>query len=98
ETIGGPIMLFQVAGEVARSGLSDFLRLFGLISINLGLVNLLPVPILDGFHIVVFGIEAISRRPVSLRFREVANYVGLAMLLALMVLAFKNDIVRTFAN
>lgn len=98
ETIGGPIMLFQVAGEVARNGFSEFLRLFGLISINLGLVNLLPVPILDGFHIVVSGIEGISRRPVSLRFREVANYVGLAMLLALMVLAFKNDIVRTFAN
>lgn len=98
ETIGGPIMLFQVAGEVAKSGISDFLRLFGLISINLGLVNLLPVPILDGFHIVVSGLEVVSRRPVSARFREVANYIGLALLLALMVLAFKNDIVRTFAN
>lgn len=98
ESIGGPIMIFQLAGSAAEHGLLEFLKLFAIISINLGLVNLLPVPILDGFHIVVSGIEGISRRPVSLRFREVANYVGLAMLLSLMVLAFKNDIVRTFAQ
>lgn len=98
ESIGGPIMLFQLAGQSAERGLADFLRLFAFISINLGLINLLPVPILDGFHIVVSGIEGISRRPVPMRFREVANYIGLAMLLALMVLAFKNDIVRTLAQ
>ena len=56
--------------------------------------NLLPIPILDGGHILFFTVEALSRRPVSLRFREIASYVGLFMILFLMVLAFKNDIER----
>jgi regulator of sigma E protease len=94
-SIGGPIEMFRLAKVSAGLGIDKFLELFALISINLGLMNLLPVPILDGFHIVVSGIETISRRPVSPKFREAANYVGLAMLLALMVLAMKNDILRS---
>lgn len=93
-SIGSPIMVFQLAGDAARTGLATFLSFFALISVNLGLVNLLPVPVLDGFHIVVAGIEGISRRPLPQRAREVAQYVGLAMLLLLMVLAFTNDIRR----
>jgi regulator of sigma E protease len=92
--IGGPIMLYQLSSTYSEQGLTAFLTLFVLISINLGLMNLLPVPVLDGFHIVLAAVEGISRRAVSLRVREVANYVGLAMLLALMGLAFKNDIWR----
>lgn len=95
-SIGGPIMLFQLAGAASERGLAEFLKMFAVISINLGLMNLLPVPVLDGFHILVSGIEGISRRAVPLKVREFASYVGLAMLLALMLLAFKNDIVRTF--
>jgi regulator of sigma E protease len=98
KTIGGPIMLFQLAGAASERGLATFLRMFALISINLGLVNLLPIPVLDGFHIVVAGVEGISRRALPARFREVATYVGLAMVLALMLLAVYNDVVRTLSH
>ena len=64
------------------------------ISIQLGILNLLPIPILDGGHILFYTIELIIRRPVSLRAREMAQQVGMAMLLMLMVLAFYNDITR----
>lgn len=98
ESIGGPIMMFQLTGQVGQHGLFEFLKLFVVISINLGLMNLLPIPVLDGFHILVSGVETISRRPVPARVREVANMVGLALLLCLMLLAMKNDIVRSFAQ
>ena len=65
-----------------------------LISISLGILNLLPIPILDGGHILFFALEAIKRRPLSLRAREIASYVGLLLLISLMVLAFRNDIMR----
>lgn len=94
--IGGPIMLYQLASQASEQGLAAFLKMFALISINLGLMNLLPVPVLDGFHILVSGIEGISRRAVPVRVREIASYVGIVMLLALMLLAFKNDVLRTF--
>lgn len=97
-SIGSPIMLFQLTGESVESGLSSFLQLFALISVNLGLVNLLPIPALDGFHILVSGVESVSRRPVSMRFREVANLVGILFLIMLMVLAFTNDIRRIVAS
>jgi regulator of sigma E protease len=92
-SVGGPVMLFQLAGAAAAQGFGKFLELFALISVNLGLINLLPVPVLDGFHIVLSAVEGVSRRPVSVRVREVANYVGVAMLLALMLLAFFNDLI-----
>ncbi len=96
EQIGGPILLFQLAGAASERGLAEFLQMFALISVNLGLMNLLPVPALDGFHILISGVEGLSRRTVPVRAREIASLVGIAMLLALMLLAFKNDIVRTF--
>jgi regulator of sigma E protease len=65
-----------------------------LISVNLGLINLLPIPVLDGGHIVTALIEGATRRRLSLRARELANWVGLALLLSLMVLAFANDVIR----
>ncbi len=94
DTIGGPVMLFHTAGVAARKGWDHFLSMMALISINLGILNLLPIPILDGGHIMFFTVEAIKRRPLSLRAREVASYVGLFLLVSLMVFAFKNDIVR----
>jgi regulator of sigma E protease len=63
-----------------------------LISINLGLLNLLPVPVLDGGHLMFFAIEGIMRRPVPMRVREIAHIVGMAIVLSLMALAFKNDV------
>lgn len=98
KTIGGPIMLFQLAGASAQHGLAEFLRVFVLISINLGIVNLLPIPALDGFHILVSTVEGISRRPVPVKFREYAQVAGVVLLLLLMVFAIKNDIVRTLAQ
>jgi len=87
-------MLYHTAGVAARQGWDRFLEMMALISINLAILNLLPIPILDGGHIMFFTIEAIKRRPLSLRAREVASYVGLILLVSLMAFAFKNDIVR----
>ena len=94
DTIGGPIMLAHTARVAAEKGWDHFLRMLALISINLGILNLLPIPILDGGHILFFTVEAVKRKQVSLRVREIATYVGLALLLSLMIFAFKNDIVR----
>lgn len=94
DSIGGPLMLAQTAKVAAEVGWDRFLEIMALISINLGLLNLLPVPVLDGGHLMFFTIEAIKRGPVSLRAREIASYVGLFLLLSLMIFAFKNDIVR----
>ena len=94
DQIGGPIMIFQIYGEQAEQGFNEFIRLTALLSINLGLINLLPIPILDGGHILFFLIEIIKGRPVSEKNRERAQQVGLFMLISLMVFAFYNDILR----
>lgn len=96
EAVGGPLMIADVARQAADAGWQMFLATIALISMNLGIMNLLPVPILDGFHIVSAGIEAVSRKPLSLRFREVTNMIGLAMVLLLMVFALRNDVLRKF--
>lgn len=94
KTVGGPILIFQIYGQQAERGFGDLIRLTAILSINLGLLNLLPIPILDGGHILFFMIEWIKGKPVSERNRERASQVGLFMLLSLMVFAFYNDIVR----
>ncbi len=94
KNIGGPITVVQVAGQAAQTDLSAILSVLAFISIQLGILNLLPIPILDGGHILFYLFELILRRPVSIRAREMAQQVGMAMLLMLMVLAFYNDIVR----
>jgi regulator of sigma E protease len=94
DSIGGPLMLAYTARVAAEKGWDHFLRMLALISINLGILNLLPIPILDGGHILFFTFEAVKRRQVSLRVREIATYIGLVLLISLMVFAFKNDIVR----
>ena len=92
--IGGPLMIADVARKAAESGWRDLLVTMGAISVVLGLMNLLPVPVLDGFHVLSALIEGIRRRPLSLRFREIANVVGIALLLTLMLYAFHNDAMR----
>ena len=94
DSIGGPILIFQIYGEQAQQGLNELVRLTALLSINLGLLNLLPIPVLDGGHIFFFLIEMLKGKPVSERNRERAQQIGIFMLLSLMVFAFYNDIMR----
>ena len=96
KTIGGPIMIAQMAGEQVQQGFVNFLAFIALISVNLGILNLFPVPVLDGGHLLFFFIEAVIRRPVSLKTREIAQQVGVFLLLMLMVFVFYNDIMRLF--
>jgi len=96
DSVGGPIMIAKMAGETAQMGASSFLAFMALLSINLGVLNLLPVPVLDGGHLFFFFCELVIGRPVSQKVREYAQQIGLFLLLSLMVLAFYNDIVRYF--
>jgi regulator of sigma E protease len=93
-TIGGPILIAQQAGESARMGPDRFLAFMAFISVNLAVLNLLPVPVLDGGQFVILLTEAVTRRPVPVRVRERLAMVGLVMVVLLMVLAFSNDIRR----
>ena len=92
--LGGPILIVQAAGQQAELGLDYLIRFLGLISVNLGVLNLLPIPVLDGGHLLFFGFEAVRGRPLAVRQREMAQQVGLFLLLALMVFVFYNDISR----
>jgi regulator of sigma E protease len=92
--IGGPIMIFQMARDTAKAGLNSLLVFTAVISINLAILNLFPIPVLDGGHLLFYLIEAITRRPVSIRTREISQMIGLALILALTIFAFYNDIIR----
>jgi regulator of sigma E protease len=94
DTIGGPILIFQMAGREAAQGALSFFVFMAVISINLGILNLLPIPILDGGHILFLGIEAVRRRPLSEKVIMIAQRVGLAIIVTLIVYAFYNDIMR----
>src|SRR5574341_18775 len=90
--VGGIITLIDQSAEAAAAGLGTLLFWMALVSINLGLMNLLPIPVLDGGHVVAAAVEQLTHRPISLRDREIATYVGLVLLGLLMILAFRNDI------
>jgi regulator of sigma E protease len=92
KSLSGPITIYEVAGEEGRKGADHFIWVMALISINLGLLNLLPIPVLDGGHLMFFAIEAAMRRPLPLRTREIAHLLGMAILVVLMVIVFKNDL------
>ena len=94
ETIGGPILIAQMAGRQAEEGFIHLLNFMGLISVNLAILNLLPIPILDGGHLFFFLIEAVRRKPVAMKTVVRAQQVGMVLLAALMVVVFYNDIVR----
>ncbi len=94
--IGGPILIAQVVAESAKHGLATVLQMAAFLSVNLGLINLLPIPVLDGGHILFYGVESVTRRPVSHRLQAVTTRIGLFLLLLLMALAIYNDIVRSF--
>jgi len=90
--LGGPLKIAQVAGQQASLGLVAFVSLVALLSINLGFINLLPVPMLDGGHLLFYGIEAVQRRPVSPQAQDWAFRGGLAFILALLLLTTVNDL------
>ncbi|MDD2897514.1 MAG: RIP metalloprotease RseP [Desulfuromonadaceae bacterium] len=98
DSVGGPIMIAKMAGEQASAGIGSFLAFMALLSINLGVLNLLPVPVLDGGHLLFYLMELIFRRPVPQKIREYAQQIGMVLLLGLMVLAFYNDIIRYFVS
>lgn len=98
DSVGGPIMIAKMAGEQASAGASSFLAFMALLSINLGVLNLLPVPVLDGGHLLFYFMELIFRRPVPQKVREYAQQIGMVLLLGLMVMAFYNDIIRYFVS
>ncbi|MCY7399120.1 MAG: RIP metalloprotease RseP [Sphingomonas bacterium] len=90
--LGGPLKMAQIAGQVATLGMREFFGLLALFSINLGFINLLPIPMLDGGHLLFYGAEAVRRRPVSARAQEWAFRGGLAFLLAFIVMVTVNDL------
>ncbi len=92
--LGGPILIAQLAGQQMKAGIVDFVYFIGLISINLGIINLFPIPILDGGHLALFSLEAIRRKPLEEQVMLIIQQVGLILLGCLMVLVFYNDIAR----
>jgi regulator of sigma E protease len=92
--VGGPILIAQMAGDAAKLGLDAFLTIMAFISVNLAVLNLLPIPVLDGGQFLFLLAEGVLRRPLSLRLRERLTLVGLFLIVCLMVLAFSNDIRR----
>ncbi len=96
--IGGPLTIANISGEAASQGAFSIVSLIAILSINLGVLNLLPIPILDGGHLAFFALEGILRRPLGERQRELAQQVGLVLLLCIMVFAFWNDIERLISH
>ena len=96
KNLGGPIMIAQMAGQQAQEGLGSFIFFIAILSINLGVLNLLPIPVLDGGHLLFFLLEAIIGRPIEVKYREMAQQVGIFFLILLMIYAFYNDIARFF--
>lgn len=96
KNIGGPISIGQIASESFKMGWMQFVQIMGVISINLFVLNLLPVPVLDGGHLLFYTLEAIRGAPVSMRKMEIAQQVGLVLLMSLMVFALFNDFSRLF--
>lgn len=97
-SLGGPILIGQLAGQSFQLGLGVFLSFMALISVNLAVLNLLPIPVLDGGQFLFLVAEAAIRRPLSLRLRERLTAVGLVMVVLLMIFAFSNDIMRLFGH
>lgn len=109
KTLGGPILIAQIAGTQAKEGIVSFILFMALLSINLAVLNLLPIPVLDGGHLLFYAIEALTGREVSIRWREMAQQVGFVLLILLMIFVFMmdierlnikfiNDLIRTFTG
>jgi regulator of sigma E protease len=92
--LSGPISIAKGAGATADYGIVSFLGFLALISVNLGIINLLPLPVLDGGHLLFFAIEGITRKPVPERVQEIGYKVGTALIMSLMAVALFNDFMR----
>ena len=92
--LSGPITIARIAGDTARSGLESFVNFMAYLSISLGVLNLLPIPVLDGGHLLYYLIEAVRGRPVSERTQAVGLKVGLALVGTLMIMALYFDVMR----
>ena len=97
-TLGGPIRIFYMAGEFARAGIETFLRFMVLLSLSIALINLMPVPGLDGGHIFIAAVEIVMRRPLSLKAQERLQWVGGMMIFLLIIFALSNDIIWRFTG
>jgi regulator of sigma E protease len=96
DQIGGPIRIAQISGQVASVSLPDLINLAAVLSVSIGLLNLFPVPLLDGGHLMFYAVEAARGRPLSERAQEMGFRVGLALVLMLMIFATYNDILHVF--
>jgi len=96
KTLGGPVMIAQMSGQAASAGLSAFLSLLAMISISLGILNLLPIPVLDGGMILFLAIEAIRKKPFSRQVMEVSQSIGAGLLITLIAVVSYNDVMRLF--
>lgn len=95
--LGGPILIAQIAGQQMKAGWVNLIYFMGLLSVNLGILNLLPIPVLDGGHLVFLTLEAIRRKPVAERAQIIAQQVGIGLLGSLMIFVFYNDLARLFS-
>jgi regulator of sigma E protease len=98
DQVGGPLRIAQISGQVATIGVAALIHLAAVLSISIGLLNLFPVPLLDGGHLLFYTIEAVRGRPLSIRAQEVGFRIGLALVLMLMVFATYNDILHLAAS
>jgi regulator of sigma E protease len=96
--LGGPILIAQLAGQQMAAGWIHLVFFMGLLSVNLGILNLLPIPVLDGGHLMFLSIEGVRRKPVSERVQIVAQQIGMALLGSLMLFVFYNDLFRIFTK
>jgi regulator of sigma E protease len=94
KNLSGPITIADYAGQTARIGIVSYLTFLAFISLSLGIMNLLPIPVLDGGHLLYYSVELLTGRPVSERFGEIAQRAGVGILMALMAVAVFNDIIR----
>jgi regulator of sigma E protease len=94
ESIAGPIEIARMSGESAKTGFASLIMFAAFLSLNLGLLNLLPIPVLDGGHLLTLVIETVIRRPLSIKFKLIVQQIGMALLLALMLFATVNDILK----
>jgi len=107
KTLGGPIFIAQASGAMAKEGVIPFVLFMAILSINLGVINLFPIPVLDGGHILFYAIEIVTRREISVKFKEMSQQIGFVILLMLMLfvifidverlnIKFVNDIMKIF--
>lgn len=94
KTLGGPIMIAQITGQAAKSGFSNLLLFMAFLSLNLGILNLLPIPVLDGGHILFLLIEFLRGKPLGVKKMEIAQQIGMVLLILLMIVVTYNDLQR----